>query len=328
MTIKKIIFISKGQHAPSTRYRALNYFPYLRNAGWVPEHFAAGQNPLHRLALLRRAASADVVVVLRKTFSPPYLRMLRVAAKRLIFDFDDAIFVRSDGRASRMRNSRFVRMLRACDQVWAGNSYLAGEAKCRNATVTILPTSIQPEKYNVTVSKPADTVDLVWIGSRSTRKYLVDILPVLESLAPRVPGLRLKIVADFNVDSAALNVRPVAWINDREAYELASSHIGLAPMPQDPWTQGKCGLKVLQYMAAGLPTVASPAGVHRDLIEHGVSGFLADSADEWCDSLLRLINDPALRQRMGAAGKECVAEQFSIAAAFAKMQSVLQALSS
>ncbi|MFQ5544524.1 MAG: glycosyltransferase family 4 protein [Acidiferrobacterales bacterium] len=328
MTTRKIIFISKGEHSASTRYRALNYFPYLRDAGWVPEHFAAAQNPFHRLALLRTAASADVVVVLRKTFSLPYLRMLRVAAKRLIFDFDDAIFVRSDGRASRMRNSRFLRMLRVCDQVWAGNSYLAGAAKYHNDTVTILPTSIQPERYNITVSKPTDSVDLVWIGSRSTRKYLVDVLPVLESLAPRVPGLRLKIVADFNVDSTALNVRPVAWSNDREAYELASSHIGLAPMPEDPWTQGKCGLKVLQYMAAGLPTVASPAGVHRDLIEHEVSGFLADSANEWCDSLLRLINDPALRQRMGAAGKKRCAEQFSIAATFAEMQSVLQALSS
>ncbi|MFQ5545791.1 MAG: glycosyltransferase family 4 protein [Acidiferrobacterales bacterium] len=326
MTTRKIIFISKGPHAASTRYRALNYFPYLRNAGWMPEHFAAVQNPLRRFTLLRQAASADVVVVLRKTFSPPYLRMLRLAAKQLIFDFDDAIFVHSDGRASTMRNGRFTRMMRVSDQVWAGNSYLADAAKHRNDTVTVLPTAIQPEKYDLIVSKPEDTVDLVWIGSRSTRRYLVDIVPVLESLASQVPRLRLKIIADFNLYSTALNVRAVAWSSDGEVHELASSHIGLAPMPEDPWTQGKCGLKVLQYMAAGLPIVASPGGVHRDLIEHGVNGFLADSAEAWCVNLLRLINDPALRQRMGASGKKRVAEQFSIAAVFAKMQSALQTL--
>lgn len=323
MTAKKIVFISKGQHSASTRYRALDYFPYLREAGWIPEHVSASSNPLARLALLRSAAQADAVVVLRKVFPAFYVKLLRQAAKHLIFDFDDAIFVRSNGSPSHRRSRRFAHIVQACDQVWAGNSYLAAEAQRYNDKVTVLPTSIVPEKYDVSATPPANTVDLVWIGSRSTRRYLVELMPVLGDLAQEFPQLRLKIIADFDLPASKLAVLSVPWREETEALALASAHIGIAPMPDNSWTRGKCGLKVLQYMAAGLATVASSAGVHRDIVEQEVSGFLVGSTDEWHEILARLINDATLRKRIGATAKRQATERFSLATTFARMQSLL-----
>jgi glycosyltransferase involved in cell wall biosynthesis len=155
---------------------------------------------------------------------------------------------------------------------------------------------------------PADNIDLVWIGSRATRKYLETIVPVLEQLAQQQPGLRLKIIANFDLATEHLNTLPVPWQENTEAVELASSHIGIAPMIENDWTRGKCALKVLQYMAAGLPVVASPAGINRDVITDKVTGFLAATDEQWRQYLLQLIENPALREQLGAAGRQRVQE--------------------
>jgi hypothetical protein len=127
MISKKILFVSANENSASTRYRALNYFSHMRQAGWQPEYFALRQNPLTRALLLKKAAEAHAVVVLRKTFSGFYPKLLRSAAKILIFDFDDAIFMRSNCEPSRTRMKRFERLVEVCDQVWAGNRYLANQ---------------------------------------------------------------------------------------------------------------------------------------------------------------------------------------------------------
>ena len=325
MTSKKILFVSVSETSASTRYRALNYFSYLRQAGWS-QHFVVGRNPLRRSLLLKKAAEADAVVVVRKTFSGFYPRLLRRAARILVFDLDDAIFMRSNCEPSRTRMKRFERLVEVCDQVWAGNGYLAESAKHYNPAVATLPTSVNPEEYDSALAKPACTIDLVWIGSNSTKKYLLQILPALELLNSKVVGLRLKIIADFTVSTAKLQVMPVAWSSETEARELASSHIGIAPIPDDAWTRGKCGLKILQYMAAGLPVVASPCGVQAKMVQHGVSGILAGSSDEWRGALMSLASDLALREKMGEAGMRRVIKHFSTAKTFAVMRSSLDAL--
>ena len=326
MSPKKILFVSVDENSASTRYRALNYFSHLRQAGWEPEHFAVGKNPLRRALLLRKTAEADAVVVLRKTFSGFYPKLLRRAAKVLIFDFDDAIFMRSNGESSTTRLKRFARLVGTCDQVWAGNGYLAESARRYNPNVAVLGTSINPREYEPACAKPANAIDLVWIGSSSTKKYLLQLIPALESLHGKVANLRLKIIADFTVSISNLQVMPVAWSREIEARELASSHIGIAPLPDDPWTRGKCGLKVLQYMAAGLPVVASPCGVQAEIVQQGVSGLLAQSLDEWNSALVFLATDLALRIKMGEAAIQRVTRSFSTDAIFALMSSSLQGL--
>jgi glycosyltransferase involved in cell wall biosynthesis len=234
--------------------------------------------------------------------------------------------MRSNGEPSPTRMKRFARLVEVCDQVWAGNDYLADSAKHYNRAVMTLETSINPAEYAQACAKPPNTIDLVWIGSRSTKKYLLQLIPALESLNSKVANLRMKIIADFTVSTSKLQIVPVAWSPNTEALELASSHIGIAPMPDDAWTRGKCGLKVLQYMAAGLPVVASPCGVQAQIVQHGVSGLLARSLDEWHGALVSLAADFALREKMGEAGARRVITHFSTAATFAAMRSSLDAL--
>ena len=326
MTQRSILFISKGEDSASTRYRAFTYFPYLQDAGWRTEHLTASQGPLQRLKILRRASQVDVVVIIRKTLSPLFLQLLRKASRRLVFDFDDAIFVRSNGQPSKRREQGFHRTMAVCDAVWAGNRYLADAAARINGNVSVMPTSIRPEKYAIKVDKSQDHLDLVWIGSDSTRKYLLEAMPVMETLAQRYPQLRLKIIADFDLDTSHLRTLPVAWSETVEARELASSHIGIAPMPDNPWTRGKCALKILQYMAAGLPVVASPVGVNIDAVTDGETGYLVEGEKRWMTQLEKLLLDATLRERLGGMGRQRVTEDYSECITAQKMLTELENL--
>lgn len=326
MNSKSILFISKGENAPSTRYRSLAYFNALRMGGWRPCHVTAHDDPLSRVELLRNVVRADVTVVLRKTFNIAFFPLLNLCSKRLLFDLDDAIFCRSDGGPSRTRQNRFARIARRCQQIWAGNRYLAEAAQRYNPSVAILPTSLEPAKYAIKTEKPKDHIDLVWIGSSSTRKYLRRALSVLEPVAKALPLLRLKIVADFDLPSESLRTVVVPWSEEQESRALSASHIGIAPMPDNLWTRGKCGLKVLQYMAAGLPVVSSPVGVNRQIVEHGLTGFHAHSPEAWQTAIKRLVADPNLRRTMGEAGRKRVMENYSVDVTFPKMAAALDTL--
>ncbi len=325
MKDKQILFISKGENSASTRYRALSYFEPLRSNGWEPLHITA-HGILPRIKLLGIANQAEVVVILRKTFGLSFLRLLRLCSKNLVFDLDDAVFCRSDGEPSKSRQMSFEKVISNCEQVWAGNLYLADRARQYNETVKILPTSLDYRKYLLEVEKDSDYFDLVWIGSRSTQKYLKESLPLLESLSEIIPNLRLKIVADFDLPTKRLKTVAVPWSEEVEAEALASAHVGIAPMPDDPWTKGKCGLKVLQYMAAGLPVVSSPAGVNREIVQQGVTGFLAEKAGDWKTAIERLFHDSELRHSMGKAGQKRVIEHFSVDETFRKMSESLNSL--
>ncbi len=325
MKDKQILFISKGEHSASTRYRALAYFESLKSIDWKPLHITA-HGILPRIKLLGIAKQAEVVVILRKTFSLSFLRLLRLCSKNLVFDLDDAVFCRSDGKPSKSRQMSFEKVTSICDQVWAGNLYLADIAGQYNKAVKILPTSLDYRKYLLEVEKNQDHFDLVWIGSRSTQKYLKECLPVLESLSENIPNLRLKIVADFDLPTKRLKTVAVPWSDEVEAGALASAHVGITPMSDDPWTKGKCGLKVLQYMAAGLPVVSSPAGVNREIVKEGITGFLAENPDDWRKAIDKLFHDPALRDSMGKAGQQRVVDHFSVDATFRKMSECLNSL--
>jgi glycosyltransferase involved in cell wall biosynthesis len=322
---KQILFISKGENSASTRYRALSYFELLRSNGWDPLHITA-HGILSRIKLLCMANHAEVVVILRKTFSLPFLRLLRLCSKNLVFDLDDAVFCRSDGEPSKSRQISFEKLTSICEQVWAGNLYLADRAGQYNEAVKILPTSLDCRKYLLEVEKNPDHFDLVWIGSSSTQKYLKECLPVLESLSENIPNLRLKIVADFDLPTKRLKTVAVPWSDKVEADALASAHVGIAPMSDDPWTKGKCGLKVLQYMAAGLPVVSSPAGVNREIVQDGITGFFAEHPNDWRKAIDKLFRNPALRDTMGKAGQQRVVGHFSVDETFKKMSESLNFL--
>lgn len=298
-----ILVLSKGANSPSTRYRAIQYFERFAAAGYRAEHRDLADGPGNYLAALNAARKADIVLVLRKTLPPPLLWALRKVSRRLIFDLDDAIFCNTDGSPSATRMSRFRAMASACDRVMAGNAFLAEVSGRYNSRVSIMPTAVDVARYQPGKCKPDDSFDVVWIGSSSTRKYLEEVLPALRLAATRIPRLRLKIIADFDLDAPGFPTLAVPWSAQTEAAELASAHVGIAPMRADDWSRGKCALKVLQYMAAGLPVVSSPVGVNREAVVDGESGFLVDDDAAWVEALLALANDTELTARMGRVGR-------------------------
>ncbi len=322
----RLLFVSKGEDASSTRYRALQFFPLWRAAGFEPSHVTASGGLRATLDMLRQARRADVVIVLRKTFPAALLWLLRRVSHRLVFDFDDAIFCNTDGTPSRTRMARFAAMARTCDHVFAGNAFLAGNAAAFNPAVTLVPTCVDAARYRVEADKPADSLDLVWIGSHSTRKYLAEAMLWLKVAADAVPGLRLKIIADFDLPGCGVTTLPIVWRADSEARELASSHIGIAPMRDDDWSRGKCALKVLQYMAAGLPVVSSKAGANAEVIVDGETGFLVSTTAEWAARIAQLAGDGELRRRLGEAGRRLVETDYSIEAVFERLRSVVASL--
>jgi glycosyltransferase involved in cell wall biosynthesis len=324
---KKLLFISKGETASSTRYRALQYFPSLTKDGWIPRHVTISGGLGSTVASLYAAQQADIVVLLRKTFPKPIFWMLRKVSKKLIFDFDDAIFCNTDGSSSRTRMQRFQHTIKHCDYVFAGNGYLAAHAQKFNRNIAVIPTSVDAEKYNLTHPKESPSLTLVWIGSSSTKKYLVAILPQLEEAAQLAPNLQLNIIADFQLSSPTLKIKNIAWSAETEAGELNNADIGIAPMIDNDWTKGKCALKVLQYMAAGLPVISSHSGVNAETVQDQVNGYLLEENEDWSHLIIKLQDQKVMLKKMGQQGKSLVNHAFSMHAVYQKILAKLIQLS-
>jgi glycosyltransferase involved in cell wall biosynthesis len=324
MTSKSILFISKGIDSSATRYRALQFFSLLKFHGFTPDHVTASGGFLAILRTLWQASQADVVVVLRKTFPAAITWLLRRVSKRLIFDLDDAIFCRSNGLHSKTRMKRFANIAKVSDHVFAGNQFLAENSFKFNDAVTVIPTCLDVAKYEVAVDKPDDYIDLVWIGSKSTSKYLRDILPSLEMASQNLSNLRLKIIADFDLPSAIMPVLAIPWSEVGEAKELASSHIGIAPMIDNDWTRGKCALKILQYMAASLPVVSSNVGVNGEAVVADETGYLVSSPEQWIAAINGLATNKKNVTEMGVAGHNRVKQHYDINVVFQQILTVLE----
>ena len=233
---------------------------------------------------------------------------------RLIFDFDDAVWLRDSysakGFDDAKRAHRFRATVSASDLVIAGNDYLAAEARRWNDRVTVIPTCVDVATY--TAAKPTSGgLQLVWVGSSSTLRGLERFTPTLSAIGRAVPGTRLKLVCDRFIDIPDLPVDRCTWSEGTEAHDIAAASIGIGWVPDDPWSRGKCGLKVLQYQAAGLPVVANPVGVQRDFLAG--TGILATTTEEWV-SAIRRLTDPELRQQLGAAGRRQVEAEYSVEA--------------
>ena len=199
------------------------------------------------------------------------------------------------------------------DVVIAGNEYLAGHARrfCRN--VYILPTGLDIKAFEKVKTYNNDNkIRLVWIGSRITLRYLEGIKDVLEDTGKQNPNVVLRIIADEFFDLNNMAVEKKTWSLNSEAEDLMQCDIGLAPLPDDRYTQGKCGFKILQYFAAGLPAIASPVGVNVDFIRNSRAGALAQTKQQWRDEIANMIQNASLRSQLGQNARR-FAEQFDLA---------------
>jgi glycosyltransferase involved in cell wall biosynthesis len=316
----KLLVLSESPNHVSCRYRVRAFAPALRSAGWDLDVRPLSGAGTSFFAILREAARSDVVLIQRRLLAPAKLRLLRYCARRLIYDVDDALFLR-DSNSTRpagswRRRGRFRAMVAASDAVIAGNEYLAECAArwSRHTRIECIPTCVDPVAYTpLTGARCRPGLRLAWIGSRSTLPSLTEIAPALHRAQDRVPGLELRVICDRAPDFAGVNMVLRHWSPEVEAHELAQCDVGISWLPDHPWSRGKCGLKVLQYMAAGLPSVVNSMGVHRRIVTSGVHGWIVERPDDVARAIVELAGDPSLCVAMGERGRRRVESEYSVA---------------
>lgn len=237
---------------------------------------------------------------------------------KLVYDFDDSIWINTVSKSNRwfsfLKNANKVgRIIRFSDYVIVGNSYLAEYARQFNENVRIIASTIDTDVYSMKGTANEKTVVIGWSGSFTTIEHFKIIEPVLLKIKMFYRSrVRFMVIGDESYVNSDLNIIGVAWNAESEVFDLHKMDIGIMPLPDDEWTRGKCAMKGLQYMGAGIPTVMSPVGVNREVIQDGENGFLAATDEEWFLKLSALIDSIELRKKMAVNGRETIEKKFSV----------------
>lgn len=329
----KILFFTDGPEGPGSRFRCLQFFPALRARGFECEaRFAYDaryndifEKPwasayklafrLKRVAHLLFDADADVVF-LHKTalaFSgvPERLRALRRA--KIVFDFDDAIFLGNGSFDTHLRENAFRSVVAAADHVIAGNRHLLDRAAVQ-AKSTLIPSVVDTHVFVPSVRASNKNLVVGWIGTASNFPHLETVMPQLIEAVGRIPNARLRIVSNgvmSRYESHPL-VEHWRWHEERELQALHSFDIGLMPLADNEQSRGKCGFKMIQYMSVGVPVIASAVGANVDIFEGSKAGVLVAPQGDWQTPLLALAADPALRLELGENGRNHAVAHYSI----------------
>jgi glycosyltransferase involved in cell wall biosynthesis len=344
--MREILFVSvhpRGR-VPSQRFRFEQYVEFLGEHGfrttfssvlhpneyrllYAPGRHArkaliAARGFLRRLGDVARASRYDIIFVQREAIqlgTALFEDALSRTDARLVFDFDDAIWLSNASEANRRfawlkRPGKTSRIISLADMVFAGNEYLMDYASQFNTQVKLVPTTIDTDRYVKGLVPPhRGRVCIGWSGSITTIQHFELMIPILRRLRQRFgEKVYFKVIGDGGYRSDELEIQGVDWNPGTEVDDLSELDIGLMPLPDDEWAKGKCALKGLQYMALGTPTVMSPVGVNADIIRDGLNGFLARSEDDWFEKLSRLIESPPLREELGNAARDTVRRSYSV----------------
>ena len=343
----RILFLSPYPFdtAPGQRFRYEQYFDVLTKAGMKWDRYAFLDERSNRVLYKRkktirkilgvvsgflkrpfhliRSMSYDYVFVFRELtpIGPPIYEWIlaKVLRKRIIYDFDDAIWISNTSEfdswiAGLKWNSKVASICRWSYKVSCGNQYLCDYARAYNKNVVCNPTTIDTENRHDRVKEQnTDRIVIGWTGTHSTLKYLELILPVLEQLASEYDRLEFVVIANKEPDFVLPRLRFIPWNKESEIEDLLTINIGVMPLTDDKWSEGKCGFKALQYMSLGVPAVVSPVGVNKEIVDQGSSGFLCATDKEWTDALRMLIQSDELRREMGRAGRRKVIYKYSVA---------------
>lgn len=302
----KLLIITNNPHRASFRQRIGIYLDIFRENGINCEVAKLPAGPLARRNLFKRAEEFDGVFLHKKRTNSFDAFWLRRYARKVIYDFDDAVMYsdKHPDRPSRKRQKSFQRTVKLADMVIAGNSYLAEHARKFDRNVSVLPTGLDTHAYKTKAEPTNDAkLRLVWIGSKSTLGHLAELKPALEEIGSRFDNVVLRIICDDFFDLNNIELEKCLWSPEKEVFDLATSDIGLAPLTDNRFTRGKCGFKILQYAAAKVPVVASPVGVNAEYVCDGVTGFHAVNISQWVDKISELIENAELRKRMGREGR-------------------------
>ena len=306
-----VLAITRKPHSASFEHRIQNHIELLGHQGVDVTVRVYPKAFRKQMALLAEGKAYDLVWWHRHLLPCWQLRRLRKFAKKLVFDFDDPVgfSTRTHGR-SFIRSRRFAALLKNCDAAMVGSSYLADQAAphCTHIHQIPMAISLPAVRSKPDVSKKG--VELLWLGSASTQKYLEELRPALERIGELRPDISMRLVAHKPMSFGVLKVEFVQWSPERQEQALQACDIGLCPMPDTPWTQGKCPYKVLQYMANGMPWVGSTVG--ENIVTAGVAGasdqrgVCATGTDEWVHAVVALADNPQ-RQHLGANCREYIA---------------------
>jgi glycosyltransferase involved in cell wall biosynthesis len=337
----KILFLTRyGWMGASSRMRSLQFFPWYERMGiectfsplfddnQLADRYQKNQ---YVLASLMQAYSKRVRVLLMKhrfdlvwiekealPWLPASFERWMLRGVPYVLDYDDAIFHNYDMCSSvlvrRYFGKRIDHLMAGSALVVTGNAYLAQRAKEAGAQlVEIVPTVIDLERY--TIKRPssvqANPLRIVWIGSPTTTQYLKLLQKPLTELS-RQFSIQLLVIGGDAITMSGVDIEVVPWAEATEVDLIKACDIGVMPLLDTPWERGKCGYKLIQYMACGLPVVASPVGVNCEIVHQGENGFLADSVEAWSEALGKLLGDAMLRQRMGIAGRRQIEEELCI----------------
>lgn len=335
--VKVLALTRYGRMGASSRMRFAQYVPGLRAVGvdvelapllrdeylarlYAKRPTAWGQiigDYVRRLVHVIRAGSFDLLWIEKELFPdlPAWFeRLLRWSGVRYVVDYDDAIFHNYDLSSNPLRKMlrhKIDSVMRNAALVVAGNEYLAERARRAGAErVETLPTVVDLGRYSPAQKRESEEVVVGWVGSASTVKYLDIVVPALRQLAAERP-LRLRVIgATFSANDLSVECRE--WSEADEGDQIRDFDIGIMPLIDSPWERGKCGYKLIQYMACGVPVIASPVGANCDIVEDGMSGFFAAGREEWANVLRVLAGGAALRRAMGARGRSVVEERYCL----------------
>ena len=344
---KKVFILApypKGE-APSQRFRfeqyidelstqnlAIEIHPFLNDKTWKKLYkqdsfygkaFGILGSLWRRFILMFRLISADYIFIHREAamIGPPIFEWIiaKVLRKKYIFDFDDAIWLPNYSES----NAKFHRLkaywktkwiIKWAGNVTAGNEYLKKYAKKYNQNVQIIPTTIDlVHVHNINTNYNSEQINIGWTGTHTTMEYLNELVPILKDLE-KTYDFSFTVISNKAPEFKLKSLRFVKWNKKTEIEDLAKLNIGVMPLIDNQWAEGKCGFKGLQYMALGIPAILSPVGVNTSIIQNGVNGFLCSTAEEWKTQLIALFESKELRQKIGSEGRKTVVDRYSVQA--------------
>lgn len=352
----KILFLTQtSQIGASARYRVYQFLSYLKEGGIeysvIPaisdvllKRYHESSNLftkfqyyssqiLRRLADLQKIRKFDVIFIQRDIIIHifPFIeKLITLFNKNIIFDFDDALYLYPSHKKTGFLfkllwdRKKIERIIRLSKHVIAGNNFLRDFARNFTENVTVIPTSVDLNVYENTqkLKNSSSLVSIGWIGSQGTFSYLKQILPVFEELAKKY-DIEIRVVGARGPLIDGLRIKYKDWSLAEEVEDISKFDIGVMPLVDDEWSRGKSATKLLQYMAAGVPAVASPVGVNNEIVKDGVNGFLAKDQEEWIKKISMLVENIQLRNETAANAKEDVEKFYSIQANSSKFLGVI-----
>jgi glycosyltransferase involved in cell wall biosynthesis len=340
--VRLLCVLNGGIEHPSSRLRVMQHVERLKAGGIDADVFVAkGRKTADLADLARRARRSDAVLVQKKLFARWKLPLLLGSAP-LLFDLDDAVFAVSpdererfgEERAERRaasRRGRLAAVLRRSRVAIVGNRYLAEHAARFTRQVAVVPTAVDLGPFPAEALRRARETRrsrpggprVGWLGSRPSLRYLPALAEPLRRVLSETGGVFVQICSEF-ADLPGVPAESITWSLAGEAEALLGLDVGVMPLDDSPFSQGKCGLKILMYQAAGLPVVCSPVGANRDLVRENETGFFARSADEWAAHLRRLLGDPSLALRLGERGRAQVEEGYEASSIAARLMELVK----